>query len=545
MSRTARDGRGSARTTPTALIVLLLALALVATQARVASAQQIEADGSELGIEDGENWIQADDGCLRIRSGERELSLGSCGESNQRSSDDTERPPARPEETTFTEETTTPGESASSELTMPEEATSVEEATSPDLTMPEETISETTSTEDTAPDETPPERTTLEETTGTPSATPTEDSRCPTAPPDDAASATVERAIDGDTVELAEPVEGRDTVRLIGADSPELAGEGGGPEPGAEEARLFTAGRLEGEEVLLRPGEDPEDDYGRLLAYVWTSSQAGQREEDAGQAALFNGTLLEEGHAEVLTVEPNVRYARCFGFEEIEVASTAEDSDERPDESAPPESPVVEDDPSEDSPSEEQYEDTEPTPQEGTVPEETTFETAIPEEAPALEKTAFESTASEESVPEETTALPAPDETTDHPGAGPAVFPHEETVSEIAPAQSDGSGVGDVTLDVAPSPPTAVREAPSETSAAQPTLPEHPIVASVGEDDVPTETMPTQNTADGPVAVLPDTAGPRLGWDSMPTLVLGVGLVASGVLLFVGARRAGGGIGRR
>ncbi len=81
---------------------------------------------------------------------------------------------------------------------------------------------------------------------------------CPTAPPDDAAPATVERAVDGDTVELQKPVDGYDKVRLIGVNTPEMEGEDGSPEPGAEKASEFTADALEGEEVVLETDEEVE-----------------------------------------------------------------------------------------------------------------------------------------------------------------------------------------------------------------------------------------------------------------------------------------------
>lgn len=128
---------------------------------------------------------------------------------------------------------------------------------------------------------------------------------CPPALPDDAEPATVERAVDGDTIELQEPLDGYDRVRLIGVNTPEMEGEGGSPEPGAEEASRFTADTLEGKEVVLETGQEVEDDYGRLLAYVWVVPKTGEPE-------FFNRTLVADGYAEVMTVEPNDTYAECF-----------------------------------------------------------------------------------------------------------------------------------------------------------------------------------------------------------------------------------------
>lgn len=144
---------------------------------------------------------------------------------------------------------------------------------------------------------------------------------CPTAPPEDATQATVERAVDGDTVELQEPVDGYDKVRLIGVDTPELEGEDGSPEPGAEKASEFTADALEGEKVVLQTEKEAEDPYGRLLADVWLVPETGEPE-------FFNRTLIADGHAEVLTVEPNDAYAECLSATEQQAGEETTRSEE-------------------------------------------------------------------------------------------------------------------------------------------------------------------------------------------------------------------------
>jgi micrococcal nuclease len=146
--------------------------------------------------------------------------------------------------------------------------------------------------ENTAPQSTEPQITVPAREPGVPS--------CPIEPPKGAEEATVERVVDGDTFELAEPVNGADTVRLIGADAPEIVDPDRDPEPYGEEASEFTKESLEGEEVLLLPGEDDKD--GRLLAYAWLPGDRGS----------FNETLLREGYAELMLVEPNTRYKDCL-----------------------------------------------------------------------------------------------------------------------------------------------------------------------------------------------------------------------------------------
>ena len=182
-----------------------------------------------------------------------------------------------------------------------------EETNAPETTAAEVTREETTLLEDTAGDE----------TTSTASPDPAATALCPSGPPKDAVEATIEDATDGDTVELAGEVDGHDTVRLIGVDTPEREDGDGRPEPLAEGAAGFTAEELEGREVLLQIGAEEADEYGRLLAYVWTAPEGGimgslRRMVGMAEAELFNRRLVEEGYAEALTVEPNDLYAECF-----------------------------------------------------------------------------------------------------------------------------------------------------------------------------------------------------------------------------------------
>jgi micrococcal nuclease len=155
--------------------------------------------------------------------------------------------------------------------------------------------------EETAPEENAPERTPEGTTPGGEKTG--EESSCLTAPPEDAERATVSRAVDGDTLELSEEIEGTDTVRLIGVDAPETDDE---VEPYGPEAAAFVAESLEGEEVLLELDEGEKDTYDRLLAYVWT-----------GDGELFNEALLAGGYATLMIVEPNDRYAACLEAAEL------------------------------------------------------------------------------------------------------------------------------------------------------------------------------------------------------------------------------------
>jgi len=117
---------------------------------------------------------------------------------------------------------------------------------------------------------------------------------------------TVTEVVDGDTFDISEPVQGMDRVRLIGVDTPEVYG---GEEPCGPEASEYTTRRLEGERVSLEIGEDPEDPYGRLLAYIFIGNE------------FYNETLVEEGLAKAESYPPNTKYdGQLESAEEMAVA---------------------------------------------------------------------------------------------------------------------------------------------------------------------------------------------------------------------------------
>lgn len=91
------------------------------------------------------------------------------------------------------------------------------------------------------------------------------------------------------------------TVRLIGIDAPESVhrDESKNTEEG-KKASDFVKGELSGNTVYLEYDVQSWDKYGRRLAYVWHDGQ------------LFNKRVLEEGHAELLTIPPNVKYEDVF-----------------------------------------------------------------------------------------------------------------------------------------------------------------------------------------------------------------------------------------
>ncbi len=127
--------------------------------------------------------------------------------------------------------------------------------------------------------------------------------------------ALVTKVVDGDTVHVRLMGSGRkEKIRLIGVDTPESTNE---IEPYGPEASAYAKGKLDGTTVYLETDAELRDRYGRLLAYLWMSRPTLADEDDMPafsevRTRMFNGWLLRDGYAQVLTVPPNVKYAEDF-----------------------------------------------------------------------------------------------------------------------------------------------------------------------------------------------------------------------------------------
>lgn len=106
----------------------------------------------------------------------------------------------------------------------------------------------------------------------------------------------IERIIDGDTVKTA----AGDSIRFLGVDTPEIDWENNESEFYAQKARDFTAANLKDKNVTLKYDTEREDDYGRILAYVFKDGQN------------FNQKLLQKGYASLMIVDPNNKYEAEF-----------------------------------------------------------------------------------------------------------------------------------------------------------------------------------------------------------------------------------------
>lgn len=115
----------------------------------------------------------------------------------------------------------------------------------------------------------------------------------------------VVQVLDGDTI-VVERGSYRDTIRLLGVDTPETHHPTKPVQCYGPEASDYATSRLAGQLVRLEDDVETHDIYGRRLAYV---SLDGARFEDE---------LLRLGYARLLVIEPNHAHARDMLKEELD-----------------------------------------------------------------------------------------------------------------------------------------------------------------------------------------------------------------------------------
>ncbi|MGB0713742.1 MAG: thermonuclease family protein, partial [Gammaproteobacteria bacterium] len=111
------------------------------------------------------------------------------------------------------------------------------------------------------------------------------------------------KVLDGDTVELRSGKR----VRLLGINAPETAKRGKSGEAGGEAARETLRDWIEGRWVTLEVGPEPEDRYGRMLAFV---------HDDEGR--LINAELLRAGLAHSYFFLPRIVHEQALLAAETE-----------------------------------------------------------------------------------------------------------------------------------------------------------------------------------------------------------------------------------
>ncbi|MBQ3402282.1 MAG: thermonuclease family protein [Synergistaceae bacterium] len=131
--------------------------------------------------------------------------------------------------------------------------------------------------------------------------------------------AKVERVVDGDTMIVSFLFDDgskyqKERVRFLGVDTPETVHPNKPVQYYGKEASNFTKSQLEGATVWLQTDVSVKDRYDRMLAYVWLKEPATQELDDeaAIRQYMFNAKLLLGGYAQLMTIQPNSRYANLF-----------------------------------------------------------------------------------------------------------------------------------------------------------------------------------------------------------------------------------------
>jgi micrococcal nuclease len=125
-------------------------------------------------------------------------------------------------------------------------------------------------------------------------------------------AAQVTHVVDGDTIDVSVAGGAPERVRLLGIDTPETVKPNTpvqcfGPEASARTKALLPPGTA----VVLQRDAEARDRYGRLLAYVW-------RRRDG---LFVNRSLVTDGFARILSIEPNIAHRSDLGAARAEAAT--------------------------------------------------------------------------------------------------------------------------------------------------------------------------------------------------------------------------------
>jgi micrococcal nuclease len=111
-------------------------------------------------------------------------------------------------------------------------------------------------------------------------------------------AAEVERVVDGDTI-IVELDGERVRVRYIGIDTPESVKPDSPAECFGTQASDANHELIDGRTVYLESDIEDEDDFGRLLRYVYVD------DPDGGDRIFVNAALVSAGFAEAVSFRPN------------------------------------------------------------------------------------------------------------------------------------------------------------------------------------------------------------------------------------------------
>ena len=109
--------------------------------------------------------------------------------------------------------------------------------------------------------------------------------------------------VDGDTIHVR--VGSRlEKVRYIGVNAPEIPHDVRSWRHGGARAYAVNRRLVAGRDAHLELDLGRRDMYGRLLAYVWV--------QRARRRVMANAEMIRRGYAQVMTIQPNVKYQELF-----------------------------------------------------------------------------------------------------------------------------------------------------------------------------------------------------------------------------------------
>lgn len=115
----------------------------------------------------------------------------------------------------------------------------------------------------------------------------------------------VKYVVDGDTIRLTDD----QLVRLIGINAFELKGP---QQRAGKAAKKALAKLLANKDITLKPGKQPSDSYGRLLAYVYADAVDVQAQ------------MLKQGQAMVVAFAPNIEHIETYAKAELHARESAQ-----------------------------------------------------------------------------------------------------------------------------------------------------------------------------------------------------------------------------
>lgn len=124
----------------------------------------------------------------------------------------------------------------------------------------------------------------------------------------------VVRVVDGDTLKVKTSGGAKETVRLVGMDTPESVAqeESRNCEEGVIASNYTKSLVAPGQTVWLSRDVSDTDQYGRLLRYVWLEQPSDLSNEGEIANKMLNAILVRDGYAQVKRYKPDTTLHDMF-----------------------------------------------------------------------------------------------------------------------------------------------------------------------------------------------------------------------------------------